>query len=91
MNERVERIATLLEETKQAHHQAYLAVDGDDPDWPLWYADYLQDKLSSLLDAVLTKSELTYLLVHLSGLQQLEAPGSRWSHYYARVLVDRYL
>jgi hypothetical protein len=91
MNEANSRIALLLKETKQAHHQAYLATDGDDPEWPLWYADYLQDKLPPLLQASLTKSELTYLLVYLSKLQQLEAPGGRWDRYYAKVLVDKYL
>lgn len=91
MNKPVEQIAKLLEETAHAHHQAYLAADGDDPDWPIWYAGYLMDKLPPLLEADLTKSELTYLLVYLSKLQQLEAPGGRWTRYYARILVDKYL
>ena len=91
MNESVEQIAKLLDETQHAHHQAYLATDGVDPDWPLWYADYLQDKLPPLLEADLTRSELTYLIVYLSKLQQLEAPGGRWSRYYAKTLVDTYL
>ena len=91
MIDSVEQIAQLLEETQQAHHHAFLATDGVDPEWPLWYADYLQDKLPPLLEADLTRSELTYLMVHLSKLQQLEAPGERWSRYYARTLAAKYL
>ena len=91
MNESVEQIARLFEDTQHAHHQAYLATDGVDPDWPLWYADYLQDKLPPLLEASLTRSELTYLIVYLSKLQPLEAPGGRWARYYAKILVDKYL
>ena len=91
MNDAVERITRLLEETQQAHHQAYLATDGVDPEWPLWYADYLQDKLPPLLEAGLTRSDLTYLLVYLGKLQQLEAPGGRWSRFYAKHLVEKYL
>lgn len=91
MNEMNERIALLLTETRAAHHEAFLATDGDDPEWPLWYADYLQDKLPPLLQANLTKSELTYLLLHLSKLQQLEAPGGQWERFYAKLLVDKYL
>ena len=91
MIDTVEQIAELLEKTQHAHHQAYLAADGADPDWPLWYAGYLLDKLPPLLQADMTKSELTYLLVYLSNSQQLEAPGSRWAHYYARILVNKYL
>ena len=91
MNDAVERIARLLEETQQAHHQAYLATDGVDPEWPIWYADYLQDMLSPLLKVDMTRSELIYLLVYLSKLQQLEAPGSGWSRFYAKHLVEKYL
>lgn len=91
MKNNVEKISALLDETQKKHHQAYLADDGADPDWPLWYAGYLLDKLPPLLQADLTKSELTYLLVYLSKVQQLEAPGSRWAHYYAKVLVEKYL
>lgn len=91
MSDPVAAIAALFQETQEAHHAAYIATDGDDPDWPIWYAAYLHDKLPPLLEATLTKSEITYLLVHLSRLQQLEAPGSVWSRYYARVLVEKYL
>ena len=91
MNDNSKKIVGLLEETGQAHHQAFLDVDGFDPEWPLWYADYLMDKLPPLLEADLTKSELVYLLVYLHNSHQLEAPGSRWARYYAKVLIDKYL
>ncbi len=91
MKETVAQIAQLLEETQQAHHHAFLAEDGADSEWPLWYADYLQDKLPPLLEADLTKSELTYLLVHLGKLQQLEAPGGKWARFYAKTLAEKYL
>ena len=89
--ETVETIDKLLEKTHHAHHQAYLATDGFDPDWPIWYADYLLDKLPPLLEANLTKSDLVYLLMHLDRKQALEAPNSRWSRFYARYLVEKYL
>ena len=88
MSDSVEQIATLLEETRHAHHQAYLATDGSDPDWPLWYAGYLVEKLPPLLQADLTKSELTYWMVNLSKRQEHEAPNDDWTHYYAQVLVE---
>lgn len=91
MSDPLGEIAALLQQTQQAHHTAYIETDGDDPDWPIWYAVYLVDKLPPLLQADLTKSEITYLLVHLSKLQQLDAPGSQWSRYYAKALVGKYL
>ena len=35
------RIAELFHEAAEAHHVAYAATDGVDPDWSIWYADYL--------------------------------------------------
>jgi hypothetical protein len=37
----VERLAALFKQTGEAHHEAFLDTDGDDPEWPLWYAKYL--------------------------------------------------
>ena len=89
MSDPVETIAALLEQTKEAHFTAYIETDGADPDWPIWYAAYLVDKLPPLLQANMTKSEITYLLVHLSRLQQLDAPGSQWTRYYAKAMVEK--
>ncbi len=91
MNEKKREIADLLIETGHAHHQAFIETDGADPEWPLWYADYLLDKLPALLNATMTKSELVYLLVHLNILQLQEAPGAQWPHFYSKYLVQRYL
>ena len=36
-----ERIAALLHEAAETHHVVYRIVDGEDPDWASWYADWL--------------------------------------------------
>lgn len=36
-------IADLLHEAAETHHIVYRIVDGDDPDWASWYADWLLD------------------------------------------------
>jgi hypothetical protein len=90
MEELVKKLETLFEETGHAHHQAYLSTDGADAEWPLWYADFLMDKLPKLINANLTKSELVYLLVRLSKEQSVQAPDSRWTHYYAKFFADNY-
>ena len=38
-----QQLEELLRETGEAHHQAYIETDGADPEWPLWYADYLRE------------------------------------------------
>ena len=36
-------LVDLFREAGHAHHAAFAATDGADPDWPIWYADYLQE------------------------------------------------
>jgi len=84
------QLEELFRETGEAHHQAYIATDGADPEWPLWYADYLRERLGPLLDASFTQSELVYLLILVSTEQPLRAPGANWARYYARFFIQRY-
>ncbi len=67
-----------------------LGTAGVDPEWPLWYAGVLMDKLPALLGTDLTKSELVYLLVHLSKEQPHQAPDMPWPRYYARFFAGQY-
>ncbi|NKQ36803.1 MAG: hypothetical protein HF973_14465 [Chloroflexi bacterium] len=85
------QIADFFVRTGHAHHQAFLETDGADPDWPLWYADYMREELAKLLNAEFTRSELTYLLVRLDKERAFNAPGSYWPDYYAKQLLNWYL
>lgn len=84
-----QRVARLLRETGEAHHDAFLLTEGVDSEWPSWYAQYLQPRLKALFDEELTRSELVYHLVAASKEHEREAPDSEWSDFYARVLVER--
>lgn len=83
------KIAALLREAEPAHGQAFIETDGEDPDWPLWYAGYLQESLSEALGVTLTKSELVYQLVDLEKTRNIEAPDAEWPDFYAEALVER--
>jgi hypothetical protein len=80
----------LFHEVGEAHHQAYIETDGADTEWPLWYADYLRERLGGLLDASFTKSELVYMLVLVANEQPLVAPGANWARYYAKKFMALY-
>jgi hypothetical protein len=84
------QLEELFRETGEAHHQAYIETDGADPEWPLWYAEYLRERLGPLLDANFTQSELVYLLILVANEQPLNAPGANWARYYARFFTERY-
>jgi NAD(P)H-hydrate epimerase len=91
-NERlIDELANLLNETAEAHHKAFAATEGEDPNWPLWYADYLLKKMRQMLKAKFTKSELIYLLVSADKKNGVVAPGAYWPRFYAKYFVNRYL
>jgi hypothetical protein len=75
------RLEVLFREVREAHHQAYIETDGADQEWPLWYAEHLQERLGALLNASFTKSELVYLLILVANEQPLRALGADWSCY----------
>ena len=45
----IDELANLLNETAEAHHKAFGAKNGEDAEWPIWYADYLLDKMRRML------------------------------------------
>jgi hypothetical protein len=85
-----EELANLLNETAEAHHKAFTATDGVDDEWPIWYADYLLDKMRVMLNSKFTKSELIYILVSAEKENGLVAPGAYWPRFYANFIVSRY-
>ena len=84
------RIRDLLVETGKAHHKAFKATDGEDPDWAIWYADYLQKPMSDLLDTEFTKSRLIYCLMFVEFERQARNPDAEWAGYYADHLLERF-
>ena len=85
-----QQLAELFHQAKEAHFKAHLATDGADPEWPLWYADYLLDPLRQILQVDLTKSELVYLLVKVDREQRENAPHENWTEYYASFCLLNY-
>ena len=84
----VERLAALFKRTGEAHHQAFLDTDGDDPEWPLWYAEYLHDRLIPFLAAPLTRSRLVFCLVETDDEHRATDPDAPWPQYYARRVLE---
>ena len=78
-----DQLADLLKRTGDAHHAAYAATDGTDPDWPIWYADQLQSPLMRLADMEFYKSQLIYCLMNADFEHVARAPDSDWADFYA--------
>ena len=81
-------IAAILAETGRAHHEAFAATDGEDPDWAIWYANYARDKLAERTGMDFTLSELVYCLIRTDIEHQARSPDSDWADFYASEMVE---
>lgn len=82
-------LVKLLRETAQAHHDAFAATGGEDPDWAIWYADYLQGPLARKTNMKLSKSQLIYCLMDADSDHRARSPESDWPEYYADRIMER--
>jgi len=85
-------VADLLHEAAETHHVVYRIVDGDDPDWASWYADWLLtlSELPQLLGAAPIRSHLVHALVDLDREYTAEPREERWEDWYAARLLERF-
>jgi hypothetical protein len=92
MSDRVDQIAALLHEAGETHHIVYRIVDGDDPDWASWYANWLLSlsELPQLLSRTPIRSELVWLLVQLDRDYASTSPGTPWPTWYGERLIDHF-
>ncbi|MFL5915284.1 MAG: hypothetical protein ACJ752_06560 [Gaiellaceae bacterium] len=86
------RIADLLHEAAETHHVVYRIVDGDDPDWASWYAEWLLtlSELPQLLGSTPVRSHLVHTLVELDRVYSTEPREERWEDWYAERLLARF-
>jgi hypothetical protein len=92
MSDRIDRVAGLLHEAGETHHLVYRIVDGDDPDWASWYADWLRDlsELPQILGAAPLRSELVWLLVTFDKEYTKAAPSTPWPQWYAERMLEHF-
>jgi hypothetical protein len=91
-NDHLEELADLLHDAAETHHIVYKIVDGDDPDWASWYANWLIDlsPLPSLLATKPIRSELVWKLVDLDKAYVAQAPQEKWELWYAERLLEHF-
>lgn len=85
---KVQRLAALFKQTGEAHHQAFLKTNGDDPEWPLWYAEYLESRLTPFLAAPLSRSRLVFCLIGADDEHRATESDTPWPEYYARRFLE---
>jgi len=81
-------LAKLLKRTGDAHHAAYEATDGTDPEWASWYSGHLQTLLGAGLGRPITRSEIVYLLCKAQIQQDADGSKEPWPNYYADLILS---
>ena len=83
----VGKVEELLGETAAAHHEAFSETNGEDAEWPLWYATYLVDRLRAASSFAGTRSELVYWIVKLDRDYADADSAIPWQRFYATRLA----
>lgn len=70
----------------------YRIVDGEDPDWASWYADWLLElsELPQILGTAPVRSELVWLLVQLDKDYTHAKPDETWPQWYSVRLLEHF-
>ncbi len=84
------RLSSLFRETSSQHQAAFSENEGRDPEWPLWYADYLQMPLSEAFDIHFYKSQLIYCLMKANFEHTARAPEVDWADFWANEFIEHY-
>ena len=84
----VQKLAELFRQTGKAHHDAFIETDGEDPEWALWYAEYLQERIRPFLASSLTRSRLVFCLVGADNEHRAIDSDVPWPEYYAGHILE---
>ena len=84
----VEIWTELLREVGPAHHRAFAATDGEDPDWPNWYAAWLLERWPDGAPGI-AETELAGLLASAAQAHPVSGSTEDWPGFYARFIVER--
>jgi len=92
MHDKRHDLSELLHEAAETHHVVYRIVDGDDPDWASWYANWLTElsELPEIIGKAPVRSELTWMLVQLDKDFTAATPTEKWEEYYAAKLLEHF-
>jgi len=84
------QLSRLIRDCERAHRAAFAATNGEDPEWPLWYADCLRQPLEQSLQTDFHRSQLVYCLMNADFEHTARAPGTDWADFVAAELIEHY-
>lgn len=85
----IRQLTDLFRDTGDAHHRAFISTNGDDTEWPLWYAVNMLDRVNAYFNSKLTVMELADLLLR-AETDRNASGAAQWPAFYAEWLVQRF-
>jgi hypothetical protein len=82
-------LADFLKQTGDAHHVAFAASDGTDPDWATWYADHLRTLVGDGLATAMSHGRLVELLETAQTEWDESDKAQPWPEFYAQLILTR--
>jgi hypothetical protein len=71
------------------HHDEFIEVGGEDPDWAKWYADRLVSPLEKILDRSFDSQKLAQTLSDLDKEYRNNNPQISWQEYYSNYFENQ--
>jgi antibiotic biosynthesis monooxygenase (ABM) superfamily enzyme len=90
MTTKHDQLVQMLKKTEEAHHEAFLEVNGEDPEWAAWYAEYMHSEFEALVDQSISVEGIADLITRFDELHNEEEPEEDWPEYYATKLLNFY-
>ena len=84
------RLSQLFREAGTAHHRAFVATNGEDAEWPAWYAAYLAPRLGDLVGVPQSVDHLAADLVIIDREYRDAGSALAWPEYYVEWFVQKY-
>ena len=78
----------LLAQAAEEHHVAFAHTDGDDPEWPAWYAGWLRERIPAGAEGV-DEASLARLLEEAAQSYQASGSTAPWPEFYAQFLLEQ--
>ena len=80
----IDRLEAVLAAAGHAHHAAFVATDGADPEWPEWDATHVLDDVRTILGSPgLTRSRLIWAFVAADDAYDHGVDDIGWPRFYA--------
>lgn len=83
-------IIRLIKDTTAARHKEFAPAQDADPDWPIWYAERMQQPLEQIAKMHFAKSRLIYCLMNADYEHKARSPETDWSEYIAERFIECY-